>query len=78
MPNNRKPTQILVRWPDAVTVLFGVKPSLFIYFLDIGEWSTFLERKYYSPFTENAIKMIVEMHWVLCIYFILNVKVSGI
>lgn len=42
-----------------------------------GEEILSLLRDRSSSFTENAIKMVVEMHLVLCIYFILNVKFSG-
>lgn len=44
-----------------------------------GEKISSLVRDRGSSFTENAppTPMVAEMHLVLCLYFILNVKVSG-
>lgn len=68
---------------DAVRVLFGVKPRFYLLFRRWmmeqfpGEKIVSLVRDTGSSFTEEAPKMAVEMHLVLCIYFTWSVTVSG-
>lgn len=68
---------------DAVRVLFGVKPRFYLLFRRWmmeqfpGEKIVSLVRDTGSSFTEEAPKMVVEMHLVLCIYFTWSVTVPG-